>query len=166
MEQLLNDFSPGLFVMQTVILLIIILLMRKFAWKPILNSLQQREDGIENALNMAEKARKDIAALEAKNENLVKEARVERDIMIKEAKETSTRMVEEAKAKAKAEAEKVLEQAQVTIAAEKNAAMAELKTQVASIALTIAEKVVRTELAEDEKQKAIASKLADDISLN
>ena len=166
MDKLLNDFSPGLFVMQTVILLIIILLMRKFAWKPILNALQQREEGIESALNMAEKARKDIAALEAKNENLIKEARVERDIMIKEAKETSSKMVEEAKAKAKTEAEKVMQQAQIAIAAEKNAALAELKTQVATIALDIAEKVVRTEMAQDDKQKAMAAKFAEDISLN
>ena len=93
METLLNDFSPGLFVMQSVILLILILLMRKFAWKPILNALDQREQGIESAINMAEQARKEIAELKSSNENLLKEARIERDNIIKEAKEVATKMV-------------------------------------------------------------------------
>lgn len=166
MEKLISDFSIGLFFWQSLLFITLVFLLKKFAWKPILNALQQREEGIESALNMAEKARKDIAALEAKNENLIKEARVERDIMIKEAKETSSKMVEEAKAKAKTEAEKVMQQAQLAIAAEKNAALAELKTQVATIALDIAEKVVRTEMAQDDKQKAMAAKFAEDISLN
>jgi ATP synthase F0 subunit b len=108
METLLNDFSPGLFVMQTVILLILILLMRKFAWKPILNSLQEREEGIESAINLAEQARKEIAELKSSNENLLKEARIERDNIIKEAKEVATKMVEESKTTAKVEAEKIM----------------------------------------------------------
>ena len=69
METLLNDFSPGLFIMQSILLLVLILLMRKFAWKPILNSLQEREEGIENAINLAEQARKEIAELKSANEN-------------------------------------------------------------------------------------------------
>ena len=166
METLLNDFSPGLFVMQTVILLILILLMRKFAWKPILNSLQEREEGIENAINLAEQARKEIAELKSANENLLKEARVERDNIIKDAKETANKMVEDAKNNAKVEAEKVLASTRHTIELEKAAAISELRLHVASLSIEIAEKIVRTELSSDDKQKALANKLAEDINLN
>ena len=166
METLLNDFSPGLFVMQTVILLILILLMRKFAWKPILKALDQREEGIENAINMAEDARKEIAALKSQNENLLKEARIERDAIVKDAKETANRMIEEAKNNAKNEAEKVLAAARHSIELEKSAAISELKLHVASLSIEIAEKIVKTELSSDEKQKALATKLAEDINLN
>ena len=166
METLLNDFSPGLFVMQSVILLILILLMRKFAWKPILNALQEREEGIENAINMAEDARKEIAVLKSQNENLLKEARVERDAIVKDAKETANRMIEEAKNNAKNEAEKVLAAARHSIELEKSAAISELKLHVASLSIEIAEKIVKTELSSDEKQKALATKLAEDINLN
>ena len=148
METLLNDFSPGLFVMQTVILLILILLMRKFAWKPILSALDQREEGIESAINMAE------------------EARVERDNIIKEAKELATKMVEDSKATAKVEAEKVMTSAREAINAEKGAALSEIKTQIAEFSIQIAEKVVGVELASDEKQKALSEKLASDFNLN
>lgn len=166
METLLNDFSPGLFVMQSVILLILILLMRKFAWKPILNALQEREEGIENAINMAEVARKEIAALKSQNENLLKEARIERDAIVKDAKETANKMIEEAKNNAKNEAEKVLAAARHSIELEKSAAISELKLHVASLSIEIAEKIVKTELSSDEKQKALATKLAEDINLN
>jgi F-type H+-transporting ATPase subunit b len=166
METLLNDFSPGLFVMQTVILLILILLMRKFAWKPILNSLQEREEGIESAINLAEQARKEIAELKSANENLLKEARVERDNIVKDAKETANKMVEDAKNNAKVEAEKVLASARHTIELEKAAAISELRLHVASLSIEIAEKIVRTELSSDDKQKALANKLAEDINLN
>lgn len=166
METLLNDFSPGLFVMQTVILLILILLMRKFAWKPILNSLQEREEGIESAINLAEQARKEIAELKSANENLIKEARVERDNIVKDAKETANKMVEDAKNNAKVEAEKVLASARHTIELEKAAAISELRLHVASLSIEIAEKIVRTELSSDDKQKALANKLAEDINLN
>jgi len=166
METLLNDFSPGLFVMQSVILLILILLMRKFAWKPILNSLQEREEGIESAINLAEQARKEIAELKSANENLLKEARAERDLIIKDAKETASKMVEEAKNNAKVEAEKVIVSARHAIEVEKAAAISELKLHVASLSIEIAEKIVREELSSDDKQKALASKLAEDINLN
>ena len=104
--------------------------------------------------------------LQAQNENLLKEARAERDTMIKEAKETASKMVADAKDTAKAEANKVLVSARESIEAEKAAAIAELKTQVAAFSIEIAEIVVRGELASDEKQKALAGKLAEDINLN
>ena len=166
METLLNDFSPGLFVMQTVILLILILLMRKFAWKPILKALDQREEGIETAINMAEEARKEIAALQSSNENLLKEARAERDAIIKEAKSLATKMVDDSKDAAKVEAEKVMVAAREAVNAEKVAALAEIKTQIAEFSIQIAEKVVGVELASDEKRKALSEKLASDFNLN
>ena len=166
METLLNDFSPGLFVMQTVILLILILLMRKFAWKPILKALDQREEGIETAINMAEEARKEIAALQSSNENLLKEARAERDAIIKEAKSLATKMEDDSKDAAKAEADKIMVAAREAVNAEKVAALAEIKTQIAEFSIQIAEKVVGVELASDEKQKALSEKLASDFNLN
>lgn len=166
MEKLVSDFSIGLFFWQTVLFVALIFLLRKFAWKPILNAVNQREDNIQEALDMAEKTKAEMKKLQTQNENLIKEARIERDEMIKEAKETSTQMVNDAKNKAKEEAEKIMESAQQRIAAEKNAAMAELKTQVATIALEIAEKVIREELKDENTQRNVAAKLAEDISLN
>lgn len=166
MDKLLNDFSPGLFIMQTIILLIIILLMRKFAWKPILESLKLREEGIESAITMAEKARAEMLALEANNANLLKEARVERDAIIKDARETAQRMIEEVEAKAQVKANKLIENAQIAIANEKIAAIAELKTQMATFSIEIAEKIVKSELSSDEKQNTLANQLASEINLN
>lgn len=166
MEKLVGDFSIGLFFWQTVLFIVLIFLLRKFAWKPILNAVNQREENIQEALDMAEKTKAEMKKLQAQNENILKEARIERDEMIKEAKVTSTAMVNEAKNKAKEEAEKIMSAAQQQIVAEKNAALAELKTQVAIIAIEIAEKVIREELSNDEKQKNVASKLAEEISLN
>src|SRR5690606_30319925 len=166
MEVLFKDFSLGLFIMQTILLLIIIFLLGKFAWKPILNALEAREEGIKNALESAEEAKKALADLEIKNNNLLQEARAERDAMIKDAKATADKMVEDAKSKAKAEAEKVLEAARISINAEKTAAVAELKEQMAVFSIEIAEKIVRENLASDEKQNALANKLAEEINLN
>ena len=101
METLLNDFSPGLFAVTTILLLALIALMVKFAWKPILNSLEERESGIENALAAAENARKEMQNLQADNEKLIKEARAERDAMMKEAREIRDKMIADAKEDAK-----------------------------------------------------------------
>lgn len=166
MDKLINDFSPGLFFMQAFILLVLILLMRKFAWKPIMQSISEREDGIKDALDAAEKAQAEMKALQSQNDDLLKSARAERDELIKDAKETATKMLEDAKSDAKTEASKILVSAQDEIKAEKLAAIADLKTQVATYAIEIAEKVVRTELSSDDKQKALADKLSDEINLN
>ncbi len=163
---LLNDFSPGLFVMQAIILLILIFLMRKFAWKPILDSLNDREEGIQSALDAAENAKKDLQNLQADNERILNEARAERDTMLKEARELKTSMIAIAKEEAEAEAEKVVKQAQETILAEKKAAVADLKNQVASISVDIAEKVVKSELADKNKQLELVSSLLKDVTLN
>ncbi len=163
---LLNDFSPGLFIMQAIILLVLIVLMRKFAWKPILDSLNSREEGIKDALDAAENAKKELQNLNADNERILNEARAERDGMLKEAREMKATMIADAKAEAEAEADKVIKQAQVAIIAEKKAAIADLKNQVAGISVEIAEKVVKTELADKDKQLALVSSLLEEVTLN
>lgn len=166
MEKLWGEFSFGLFFWQTVLFLALLFILRKFAWKPILNAVNEREQKITESLEQAEKAQKEIAAMKAQNEDLRKEARAERDAMIKDAKETTNKMIEEAKQNAKAEGAKQLEAARQAIASEKAAAIAELKMQVASFSIEIAEKIVRGELAAADKQKALADKLVDDINMN
>gem|GEM_PF-19725 len=166
MDQLLNDFSIGLFIMQTVILLVLIFLIVKFAWKPILNSLNEREEGIENALEEAEKARLEMKNLQADNEKALQEARAERDTMIKEAREIRAKMIAEAEEDAKAQANKIIKQAQEAIEAEKRTAVAELKSQVAELSLEIAEKVVKDELSDKKKQMQYVDKMLQDATLN
>ena len=111
MEQLLNDFSPGLFVMQTVLLLGLIFLLVKFAWKPILNSLESREKGIQEALDAAEVAKKEMQNITADNENLLKEARAERETLLKEARELKEKILADAKEEAQKEGEKMMTKA-------------------------------------------------------
>lgn len=166
MEKLIGEFSVGLFVWQTILFLALLLLLRKFAWKPILTAVNEREEKIADSLAMAEKAKEEMKSLQSQNENLLKEARMERDAMIKDAKETASKMVEDAKTAAKEEGNKMLSAAKDSINAEKAAAISELKTQVAAFSIEIAEKIVRGELASDSKQKTLADKLAEDINLN
>ena len=166
MDQLLQDFSPGLFFMQAIILLILILLMRKFAWKPILDALQTREDGIQDALDSAEKAKLEMQNLQADNQKLLQEARAEREEMLKEAREMKNNMIEEAKTEAEEQANKLMAQAQAAIEAEKKAAIVDLKGQVAGISLEIAEKVMRTELSNKDKQLQLVETMLAEKSLN
>lgn len=166
MDTLLNDFSPGLFVMQTVLLIVLILLMVKFAWKPILNSLNEREEGIQGALDAAEKAKLEMANLQADNERLLQEARTERESMLKEAREIKTKMISDAKEEAKDEADKMITQAQEAIESEKKAAIAELKNQVATLSIEIAEKVVKTELSNSDKQMKLVNEMLGEAKLN
>ena len=127
MEKLLNDFSPGLFVVQTILLLLLIFIMVKFAWKPILSSLNEREEGIQGALDAAEKAKLEMENLQADNQKLLQDARLEREAMLKEARDMKAQMITEAETQAQDQANKMIEQAQLAIATEKKTAMAELK---------------------------------------
>jgi F-type H+-transporting ATPase subunit b len=156
----------GLLFWTGIVFCLLLFLLVKFAWKPILKAVNDREAKIADALAVAEKTQEEMKARQAQNENLLKEARAERDAMIKEAKQTADKMVEEAKTAAKTEAEKVMSSARATINSEKAAAIAELKTQVAAFSIEIAEKVVRGELSSSDKQKALADKLAEDINMN
>ena len=145
---------------------IVLFLLRKFAWKPILASLKSREESISEALNTAKKAKEEMASLKADNEKLLQQARAERDAMLKEARDTKDAIIAESKSKAQAEANKILASARETINTEKNAAIAELKNQVASMSIDIAEKILRQELSRDEKQKSLMENLMRDVSLN
>ncbi|MFC4268007.1 F0F1 ATP synthase subunit B [Polaribacter marinivivus] len=166
METLLNDFSPGLFVVSTILLLALIGLMVKFAWKPILNSLEERETGIEDALAAAENARKEMQNLQADNERLVKEARAERDAMMKEARDIRDKMIAEAKEDAKEVTTKLIENAQASIQQEKQAALAELKKNVAELSIGIAETVIKKELSSKKDQLKLVEETLKDVTLN
>ncbi|APQ17392.1 F0F1 ATP synthase subunit B [Maribacter hydrothermalis] len=166
METLLNDFSPGLFVVQTILLLGLIFLLVKFAWKPILTSLNERESGIKDALAAAEKARTDMQNLQADNEKMLQEARSEREAMLKEAREIKEKMISDSKEQAKLEGDKMLKQAQVAIESEKKAAVADIKNQVAQLSVAIAEKVIKEELSNNDKQLKLVDSLLSDIKLN
>jgi F-type H+-transporting ATPase subunit b len=163
---LLNDFSPGLFIMQAVILVILIFLMAKFAWRPILDALNTREEGIQNALEEAEKAKKEMSSLKADNEKLLKEARAEREAMLKEAKEMKDKLISEAKEEATAKATELIVQAQATIQREKQSALNELTAQVGTLAIDIAEKVVKTELENKSNQEKLVESMLADAKLN
>jgi F-type H+-transporting ATPase subunit b len=156
----------GLLFWTGIVFCILLFLLVKFAWKPILSAVNAREEKITSALELAEKTKEEMKTLQAANENLLKEARSERDSMIKDAKEVASKMVEDAKGTAKVEAGKLVTAARESINAEKSAAIAELKTHMATFSIEIAEKVVRGELSSAEKQKALAEKLVDDINLN
>ena len=166
MDKLINDFSYGLFFWQAIILVILILLLAKFAWKPILAALAAREEGISNALLAAENAKKDMQNLKADNEKLLAEARAERDAMIKEAREIKEKMIADAKSEAQAQGEKMIEAAKASIESEKNAAMAELKNQVSSLSLEIAETLLKGELSNKEAQTKLVEKMLGDAKLN
>ena len=166
MEKLINDFSFGLFFWQTLIFLLLIFLLRKFAWKPILDAVNEREDGIKNALLSAEIAKRDMQNLKSDNEKLLAEARVERDAILKEAREIKDIIVSEAKDEAQVQAGKMIEQAKAAINSEKNAAMAELKNQVSSLSIEIAEKVLRNELSDKGAQTKLVEKMLDDVKSN
>lgn len=156
----------GLFFWHTIVFLVLIFVMAKFAWKPILGAVQQREDSINNALASAEEARKEMQNLQADNEKLLQQARLERDAILKEAREIKEKVIADASAEAQAKADKIVAQAQVIIENEKNAAVAEIKDQVATLSIQIAEKVVRQELSSKEKQQHLIEQMLEDVTLN
>jgi F-type H+-transporting ATPase subunit b len=123
MEKLLSEFSIGLFFWQTVIFVCLIFLLKKYAWKPILDSVNEREEGIKNALLSAEKAKEEMASLQSDNEQTLKKARLERDGLLKEAREIKQKLIDDAKNEASAEAKKILIQAKETIKSENNEAI-------------------------------------------
>lgn len=166
MEKLINQFELGLFFWQVLIFVGLIFLLKKFAWKPILDAVNDREEGIKNALLSAENARKEMQNLQADNQRILQEARLERDNMLKEAREMKEKMVEDAKTEAQTQGQKMIDQAKVAIQSEKNAAMAELKLQVSTLSLSIAEKLLKEELSNKEAQTKLVEKLLGDVKLN
>lgn len=145
--------------MQAIILIILIVLLGKFAWKPIMSALNDREEGIANALAAAENAKVEMAKLQASNEAAAQEARAQRDAIMKEAREIKEKMIVDAAATAQEKADKIIASAQEAIQAEKKAALADIKSQVANLSVAIAEKVTRKELSEKEAQFALIEKM-------
>ncbi|WP_162126782.1 F0F1 ATP synthase subunit B [Flavobacterium phycosphaerae] len=166
MEELLGQFSLGLFIMQTVLFLALVFLLKKFAWKPILDAVNEREEGIKNALQSAESAKKEMQNLKSDNEKLLADARLERDTMMKEAREIKEKMIADAKTEAQVAGQKMIEQAKASIESEKNAALAELKAQVSTLSLDIAEKLLKDELSNKEAQTKLVEKMLGDVKLN
>ena len=165
MEKLLGEFSFGLFIWQTLIVVCLLLLLRKFAWNPILNAINDREEGIRSALQSAEDARAEMQNLQADNERILKEARAERDGLLKEARDIKQKIIDDAKDEAKTQAAQIMKQAQVAIESEKQSAVAELKQQVAFLSIEIAEKVTKETLSDDKKQTQLVEKLLKDVNL-
>lgn len=158
--------DPGLLIYMSITFLLVLFLLKKFAWKPILKMIKDREESIETALKSAEKAKAEMQELQAGNERILKEARNERDAMLKEARDMKDKIVTDAKVIAKTEADKMIAAARETINNEKMAAITELKNQVALLSVEVAEKILRRELAAENKQKELIGDLLKETKLN
>ncbi|WP_337042224.1 F0F1 ATP synthase subunit B [Emticicia sp. 17c] len=156
----------GLLFWMALVFGILVFLLKKFAWKPILTALKEREDSIESALRMAEETRAEMAKLKSDNDKIIAEARAERDKIIREAKNASDKMLVEAKDKAVAEGNKILADAREAIQQEKVAMIAQMKKDVATLSIEIAEKVLRKELEDKKTQESLVSSLITEAKLN
>lgn len=166
MEKLISEFSTGLFIWQSIVFVALILLLRKFAWKPILGAVEAREESIEKALESAENAKAEMQNLQADNERLLSEARSERDAMLREAKEIKESIVADAKSIAKSEGDRIIAAAREAINNDKMAAISELKNHVAVLSFEVAEKIVRKHLSDDSNQKELVNNMLDEVKLN
>lgn len=158
--------GPGLVLWQAFIFLLLFLLLAKLAWKPILASLKEREESIQQALDSAENAKKEMASLKEDNEKLLRETRDERDKILRDARTAANRIHDEAQADAKKNADRLIEDAKSIIQTEKNAALRDVKEQVAMFSLDIAEKLIKKNLSDDKSQKELANAFIKDLKLN
>jgi F-type H+-transporting ATPase subunit b len=165
MEKLISEFSLGLFFWQTLIFVGLIFLLKKYAWKPILSAVNEREASIRDALEAAKEARSEMESLQSDNQRILKEARAQKEALLKEARTIRSEMINTAKVEAQSEANKILGQAQEAIQNEKRTAVNELKDHVSSIALDIATKVLQNELESKDKQMQLVSKLLQDSDM-
>ena len=156
----------GLFFWTLVAFIAVFLILRKFAWKPILSSLGEREKGIADSIATAERVKAEMSQLKSENEKLLAQAREERTQMLKEAKDMKDRIINEAKDQAKVEANKIITDAQVQIQQQKMAALTEVKNEIGTLALGVAEKILRKQLAGADGQESYMKMLAEDIKLN
>lgn len=156
----------GLIFWTSIVFIILLYILTKFAWKPILSAIKSREQKIEESLKEAEKARLQIQQLKADNEKLLQQARLEADNIIKEAREIKDKIIAQAKEEAQKEAQKILRNARDTIEAQKIAAISEIKQQVASLSIEIAAKILKKELSNPDAQKQLATKMLEEVSLN
>ncbi len=158
--------DPGLLFWMIVSFLIVFFILKKYAWKPIINALKNREKSIENALRQADKVKLEMEKLQADNQKLLAEARVERDKLLKEARLMKDKIIEEAKGQAQDEAKKLVESARTSIQNEKKAAIKEIKDMVAVLSIQIAEKLIKDKLSSNTNQNDYIDKLLDEIKLN
>jgi F-type H+-transporting ATPase subunit b len=158
--------GTGLIIWQTFVFLLLVFLLGKLAWKPILGSLKEREKSIQEALDTAESARQELSKLKADNESLLRQARDERDKLLREAREASNRLKDEAQAEAKKAADKIIDDARTTIGIEKQAALKEIRIQVATFSLEVAERLLKEKLSNDKAQKELVQKYVNDIKVN
>jgi len=149
----------GLIFWMTLSFGIVFFLLAKFAWKPILKALHEREQSIEDAIGEARKAREEVAAMKAGNEDLLKEARAERELMLKEARDIRDKEIADAKGRAKAEADAILARAREDICNEKNAAITEMKNQVGELSIVVAERILRDKLGDKAAQQTLLDKV-------
>ncbi len=166
MGALLEQFSSGLFIIQTVIFLVLLFILGKFAWKPILTAINEREVTIVDSLNQAKLAREEVQNLKAENDHIIREAKIERDAILKEAREIKDKIVGEAKDAAKSEGEKMIEQAKQTIAAEKSAALSDVKNQIGALSVSIAEQLLKQKLDNADAQNALVENMINQSNLN
>lgn len=156
----------GLLFWMTLTFVILLFLLSKYAWKPILNMVNEREASIVDALNQAKLARQEMQNLKAENEMIIRDAKIERDAILKEAREIKDRIVGEAKDAAKAEGDKMIEAARQSIQAEKNAAMADIKSQIGVLSVNIAETILKQKLDGDQAQSQLVENILNQSNLN
>ncbi len=156
----------GLIIWTAITFLVVLLLLRQFAWKPILEGLRQREDFIDESIRAAENAKAEMANLKAENERLLDQARAEREKIIREANVAAKNLIEEAKGEAQKQAQRQLDEARIAINTEKQAALAEVKQQVAQLSLEIAEKLLRRELSNETAQKALVQDYVQNLNVH
>lgn len=158
--------SIGLVFWTAIAFVCLLILLKKFAWKPILGAIHEREQSIDEALNKAELAKIEMVRLTAQNEDLVKEARAERDLILKEAKALKDSIVNDAKVQAQNEGTKLIEKAKIEIENQKKVAISELKSQVSTLSMDIAERILRNQLHDKTKQEDLVANLLKEVELN
>jgi F-type H+-transporting ATPase subunit b len=164
MKLLTPDF--GLIIWTLLAFLVVLFILKKFAWKPILNALKERETTIADSLATAERVKAEMSQLKSENEALLAKAREERAQLLKEARDTKERIISEAKEQAKIEANKIVIDAQAAIQQQKMAALTDVKNQVGTLVIEVAEKVLRRELGNKTEQESYIKQLAEEVKLN
>jgi len=158
--------ASGLLFWQLIIFVALFVLLTKMAWKPILSSLKERETSIQTALDSAEKAKAEMASLKSDNEKLLKQAREERDHILRDAREAANRVHDQAQADAKKNADRIIQDAKAVINIEKQAALRDVRAQVAQFSLEVAEKLIKKNLANDKAQKDLVESFIKELKLN
>jgi F-type H+-transporting ATPase subunit b len=156
----------GLIIWTLLAFLIVFFILKKYAWKPILNSMNEREQGIADSLATAEKIKIEMTQMKSEHEELLVKAREERGNMLREAKETKDKIISEAKEQAKVETNKIIADAQSVINQQKMAALTDLKNQVGNLVVEVSEKILQRELSNKQEQEKYIKQLAENVKMN